>query len=61
MRFGSGRLFMVVAVIFTFCVIGFTIVNSDVENETKLAVFGTFATIATSIGKDYFNRDRGVK
>lgn len=54
----SGRLFVVVSVLSTFCLYALLLVLSDATTEIKLAVFGTLSTLAASIEKDYFNRDR---
>lgn len=52
-----GRLYMTIAVCTTFCICcAGLLLSSDVEIETKMAVFVALSTLTSSIAKDYFTR-----
>lgn len=55
----SGRLFMIVALVTTYCVMGLILITfaKDISSETKLAIFAAFGPIVQNMAKDYFNRN----
>lgn len=53
----SGRLFLVISMVTTYCAMGITLmIIPTVNNETKVSIFAAIGLIVQSIAKDYFNR-----
>lgn len=53
----SGRLFMVISLVFTYCFLAVVLAfTSGISNETKLAIFAAVGLLVQTICKDYFNR-----
>jgi hypothetical protein len=53
----SGRLFMVIALVSTYCLMGLMLMFIDsINSETKVSIFAAIGLIVQTIARDYFNR-----